>query len=48
MIDKSIEKFVNDLSEEENEIVIALRQIVLEVAPEIREKLSYGVPYLFA
>lgn len=42
-----IEDFVANLPEREKKIVHRLRHIILETAPMLREKLSYGVPYYY-
>ena len=44
---KSYEDFFFDLAEDEKPIVHLLREIILERIPDIREKISYGVPYYF-
>jgi hypothetical protein len=42
-----IEDFIAGLPECEKKIAIRLRNSILETAPMLREKLSYGVPYYF-
>jgi hypothetical protein len=42
---KSIDDFFDYLPENELEIVLHLRRIVLECIPNCKEKLSYNVPY---
>jgi hypothetical protein len=42
-----IEDFIANLPDHEKKIVHRLRNIILETAPMLREKLSYGVPYYF-
>jgi len=44
---KTFEDFYYDLPEHEKQIVDLLREIVLEAAPDIQEKISYNVPYYF-
>ncbi len=44
---KTVEEFVADLPANERPILETLRQIILETLPEVREKLSYGVPYFY-
>lgn len=42
---KHIEEFLEFLPEQELRITLALRRLVLECMPMVREKLSYNVPY---
>lgn len=42
---KSIEEFLEYLPEEERIIVEKLRKLVLDCAPDAREKLSFNVPF---
>ena len=44
---RTFEDFYFDLPEQEQQIVDVLREIVLEAAPNFREKISYNVPYYF-
>lgn len=44
---KSVEDFIADLPEHERPIVGSLRQLILDTLPDVREKLSYGVPYFY-
>lgn len=44
---KNFESFFTKLTEEEQEIVLILRGIVLDCIPNIKEKISYNVPYYF-
>jgi hypothetical protein len=43
----SIEDFLSYLPDDEEVIVEYLRNIVLECIPDVREKLSYNVPYYY-
>ncbi len=43
----SIEDFIYDLPKDEREMCTRLRQIILNAAPDFKEKFSYGVPYFF-
>ncbi|MEQ8336385.1 MAG: DUF1801 domain-containing protein [Cyclobacteriaceae bacterium] len=42
---KSIQDFLNYISEDELLIVDALRNLILEEIPDVKEKLSYNVPF---
>lgn len=42
---RSVEDFLDFLPEHELRIVQALRQLTLECIPNVKEKLSYNVPY---
>ncbi|MFE3869213.1 DUF1801 domain-containing protein [Flavobacterium sp. LS2P90] len=44
---KTIEEFLDYLSEEELEIVLFLRKIILECMPDCKEKLAYNVPFYY-
>ncbi|PJZ54028.1 DUF1801 domain-containing protein [Leptospira adleri] len=44
---KNFESFFTKLTEEEKEIVSTLREFVFESIPEVKEKISYNVPYYF-
>ena len=44
---KGYEDFYYNLPEKEKQIVSALRNIILEVAPNLTEKLAYKVPYYY-
>ena len=41
----SVNEFLDYLPEEELVVVEALREIILETIPNVREKLSYNVPF---
>lgn len=41
----NVDEFLDHLSEEELKIVTLLRRIIFDCLPEIKEKLSYNVPY---
>jgi hypothetical protein len=43
----TIEEFLNYLTEEELEIVLFLRKIILECIPNYKEKLAYNVPFYY-
>jgi uncharacterized protein YdhG (YjbR/CyaY superfamily) len=42
-----VEDMIADLPVSEKKITMALRNLVLESAPMLHEKLSYGVPYYY-
>lgn len=42
---KTIDHFLAHLTEDELEMVQLLRELVLECIPEVKEKLSYNVPF---
>ncbi|SEG48700.1 DUF1801 domain-containing protein [Flavobacterium urumqiense] len=44
---KTTEEFLEYLSEEELEIVLFLRKIILECMPDCKEKLAYNVPFYY-
>ncbi|SHN03356.1 DUF1801 domain-containing protein [Flavobacterium xinjiangense] len=44
---KTIEEFLDYLSEEEQEIVLFLRKIILECMPDCKEKLAYNIPFYY-
>lgn len=44
---RNIDEFLDYLPDEEREIVVFLRQIILESLPECREKLAYNVPFYY-
>jgi hypothetical protein len=44
---KSMDGFLEYLPEEEKEIVLFLRKIVLECMPDSKEKLAYNVPFYY-
>ena len=44
---RTFEDFYYNLPEQEKVIVDLLRELVLEAAPNFREKISYNVPYYF-
>jgi uncharacterized protein YdhG (YjbR/CyaY superfamily) len=44
---KTIEEFLDYLNEEELEIVLFLRKIILECMPDCKEKLAYNVPFYY-
>tara|TARA_R110000868_G_scaffold403157_1_gene680146 strand:+ start:27121 stop:27306 length:186 start_codon:yes stop_codon:yes gene_type:complete len=43
----SIQEFLDYLPEEELEIVLFLRKIVLECMPDCKERLAYNVPFYY-
>ncbi|WP_367757498.1 DUF1801 domain-containing protein [Flavobacterium sp. WC2430] len=43
----SIDEFLDQLPEEEIEIVLFLRKIILECMPDLKEKLAYNVPFYY-
>ena len=44
---RNVDEFLDFLPEEELKITLRLRKIVLECIPNVKEKLSYNVPYYF-
>ncbi|NOS86455.1 MAG: DUF1801 domain-containing protein [Ignavibacteria bacterium] len=42
-----VEKYISALPENEKKLAAKLRDIVLSVIPNAKEKLSYGVPYFW-
>jgi len=44
---KTIEEFLDYLIEDELEIVLFLRKIILECMPDCKEKLAYNVPFYY-
>ena len=44
---KSIDEFLDNLPEDELEIVLFLRKIILECMPDCKEKLAYNVPFYY-
>jgi len=43
----TIEEFISALPENQKEITIRLRKIILETNPSFKEKFAYGVPYYY-
>lgn len=43
----NVDQFLDYLPEEEFKIVTLLRRIIFDCIPEIKEKLSYNVPYYY-
>jgi hypothetical protein len=43
----SVAKFIGRLPENEKEILIPLRNLILETNPSFEEKFAYGVPYYY-
>lgn len=43
----SIDEFLDSLPEEELKIVSLLRRIIFDCIPDVKEKLSYNVPYYY-
>ena len=43
----SIVELLDFLPDDEKEIVLVLREVIKETAPELKEKLSYNVPFYF-
>jgi hypothetical protein len=43
----TLEEFLNYLPEEEQEVVLFLRKIILECIPNCKEKLAYNVPFYY-
>ncbi|KIA85196.1 DUF1801 domain-containing protein [Flavobacterium sp. AED] len=43
----TIEEFLDYLTEDEREIVLFLRKIILECIPNCKEKLAYNVPFYY-
>lgn len=44
---KTLEEFLDYLPEDELEIVLHLRKIILECMPDCKEKLAYNVPFYY-
>lgn len=44
---KSIEEFISSLPENQKDITIRLKEIILETNPSFEEKFAYGVPYYY-
>jgi hypothetical protein len=44
---KNVDEFLDFLNEEELEIVLFLRKIILECMPDCKEKLAYNVPFYY-
>ena len=44
---KSIDEFLDNLPEDELEIVLFLRKIIVECMPDCKEKLAYNVPFYY-
>ena len=44
---KSVDEFLDYLPEEELELVLFLRKIILECMPDCKEKLAYNVPFYY-
>ncbi len=42
-----VTEMIENLPPDEKKIAYALRSIILDTLPSLREKLSYGVPYFF-
>lgn len=42
-----VERYILTLPENERKLAVKLRNIVLSIIPNAREKLSYGVPYFW-
>jgi hypothetical protein len=42
-----VEDLIADLPADEKKITMVLRNLVVETAPMLREKISYGVPYYY-
>ena len=43
----NINHFINSLPEGEKEILVKLREIILETNPSFEEKFAFGVPYYY-
>jgi hypothetical protein len=43
----SVDSYIESLIQEEKEILLLLQDLILEVIPHAKIKLSYGVPYFF-
>ena len=43
----SVDSYIESLIQEEKEILLFLQDLILEVIPHAKIKLSYGVPYFF-
>jgi len=44
---KTIDEFLDYLPEEELEVVLFLRKIIMECIPDCKEKLAYNVPFYY-
>ncbi|MBO6517628.1 MAG: DUF1801 domain-containing protein [Bacteroidia bacterium] len=44
---KNLDEFLDYLPDDEKEVTLFLRQLILENVPNVREKLSYNVPYFY-
>jgi hypothetical protein len=44
---RNVQEFLDHLPEEELKIVEYLRELVLQCIPDVREKLSYNVPFYY-
>lgn len=44
---KNVDEFLDFLNEEELEIVLFLRRIILECMPDCKEKVAYNVPFYY-
>lgn len=44
---KTLDEFMDYLPEEELELVLFLRKIILECMPDCKEKLAYNVPFYY-
>jgi hypothetical protein len=44
---KNIDSFLDYLPDNELQIVARLREIVLDIIPDVQEKLAYNVPYYY-
>lgn len=43
----NFDEFYDYINSEEKEIVLFLRELVLEIIPDIKEKLSFNVPFFY-
>ena len=44
---KKVDEFLDNIPEDELEIVLFLRKIILECMPDCKEKLAYNVPFYY-
>jgi hypothetical protein len=44
---KTVDEFLRFLPEEESKIVLALRSLVQDCIPDVKERLAYNVPYYY-
>jgi uncharacterized protein YdhG (YjbR/CyaY superfamily) len=44
---KNVDEFLDYLTEDELEIILFLRKIILECMPDCKEKLAYNVPFYY-